>query len=86
MIIRFHGNFKKQYKKLKACERSKLRERLEIFLVDIFNPILNNHPLKGKYAGYRSININGDLRAIYKPDAKDTAIFVAVDNHSNLYR
>lgn len=86
MIIRFHRNFKKQYQKLKVGERSKLKERLEVFLTDIFNPILNNHPLKGKYAGYRSINISGDLRAIYKPDTKDTAIFVAVDSHSNLYR
>lgn len=86
MIIRFHRNFKKQYNKLKTGERSKLKERLEIFLVDTFNPILNNHPLKGKYAGYRSINISGDLRAIYKPDAKDIAIFVAIDSHSNLYR
>ncbi|MEK9174547.1 MAG: type II toxin-antitoxin system RelE/ParE family toxin [Patescibacteria group bacterium] len=86
MIIRFHRNFKKQSRKLKAGERFRLKERLELFLADIFNPILNNHPLKGKYTGYRSINIGGDLRAVYKQDEKDTAIFVTIDSHSNLYR
>ncbi len=86
MIIRFHRNFKKQFQKLKANERFKLKDRLELFLVDIFNPVLNNHPLKGKYTGYRNLNIGGDLRAIYKQEAKDTAIFVAVDNHNHLYR
>ncbi|MDP3764709.1 MAG: type II toxin-antitoxin system RelE/ParE family toxin [bacterium] len=86
MIILFHRNFKKQFQKLKAGEKSKLKERLELFLVDIFNPSLNNHPLKGKYAGYRSINISGDLRAIYKQNTKDAAIFVAVDSHNHLYQ
>ncbi|MEK7564713.1 MAG: type II toxin-antitoxin system mRNA interferase toxin, RelE/StbE family [Patescibacteria group bacterium] len=86
MIIRFHRNFEKQFQKLKANEQSKLKERLTIFLLDIFNPILNNHPLEGKYASYRSINISGDLRAIYKQDTKDVAIFVAVNSHSHLYR
>lgn len=86
MIIRFHRNFQKQSRKLKAGERSKLKERLELFMADAFNPILNNHPLKGKYTSYRSINISGDLRAVYKQGTQDTATFVAVDSHSNLYR
>ncbi len=86
MIIRFHRNFEKQFKKLKTNEQSKLKERLEVFLLDAFNPILNNHPLKGKYVGYRSINITGDLRAIYKQNTKDIAVFVAVNSHSYLYR
>lgn len=84
MIIRLHKNFEKQYKKLKKSEKDKFKERINIFLTDEFNPILNNHPLKGKYEGYRSINVTGDLRAIYKR-AENQAIFVAVNSHSNLY-
>ncbi len=84
MKIRFHRNFEKQYKKLRTNEKEKTKERLDLFIQDEFNPILNNHPLRGKYKGYRSINIAGDLRAIYKY-ASDTRIFVAVDTHSNLY-
>lgn len=86
MRIRFHGNFENQYKKLKTGEKGKTQERLELFLKDAFHPILNNHSLKGKYLDYRSINITGDLRAIYKFIDNDNVIFVAIDSHSNLYR
>ena len=86
MIIRFHKNFEKQFKKLQKSEKEKFKQRADIFLKDEFNPILNNHPLKGEYLGYRSINITGDLRAIYKPKGRDVMIFVAIDTHSNLYK
>ncbi|MBI5452268.1 type II toxin-antitoxin system mRNA interferase toxin, RelE/StbE family [Candidatus Gottesmanbacteria bacterium] len=85
MKIRFHKNFNKQYTKLKSSEKKKIQARLQLFLQNPYNPLLNNHPLKGKYLDYRSINITGDLRAIYKYIAEDECIFVAVDTHSNLY-
>lgn len=85
MKIKFHRNFEKQYKKLKINEKKKTKERLALFLQDEFNPILNNHPLKGKYQGYRSINVAGDLRAIYKRLSTDAVAFIAVDTHHNLY-
>ncbi|MBL7141874.1 type II toxin-antitoxin system mRNA interferase toxin, RelE/StbE family [Patescibacteria group bacterium] len=85
MKIRFHKNFEKQYKKLKKKEQEKVCERLELFLKNPFNSRLNNHPLKGKYTDYRSINITGDLRAIYKFISEEECIFVVIDSHSNLY-
>ena len=85
MTLRFHRTFEKQYKKLRENEKKRLKERLALFLTDEFNPLLNNHPLRGKHQGYRSINITGDLRAVYKFQEPDTRIFVAVDTHSNLY-
>lgn len=84
MIVRLHKNFEKKYKKLKKSEKDKFQERINIFLTDEFNPILNNHPLKGKYEGYRSVNVTGDLRAIYKRE-ENLAIFVTINSHSNLY-
>lgn len=85
MIVRFHRDFEKRYKKLKAGEKNKFKKRLKIFLQDEFNSILNNHPLKGKYKGYRSINITGDLRAVYKRINKKAVVFAVIDTHSNLY-
>ncbi|MCX6789210.1 MAG: type II toxin-antitoxin system mRNA interferase toxin, RelE/StbE family [Candidatus Gribaldobacteria bacterium] len=85
MKVFFHKNFDKQFSKLRANEKKKVQERLQLFLENPFNPILENHPLKGKYTDYRSINITGDLRAIYKFLSDNEAIFVAVDTHSNLY-
>ena len=86
MRAHFHRNFERRYEKLRAGEKQKLKERLNIFLQDEFDPILNNHPLQGKYQGYRSINVTGDLRTLYKKINKDTAVFVVIDTHSNLYR
>jgi len=85
MIIRFHRNFEKDYWRASAKIKLKFKERLELFSEDEFSSVLNNHPLKGGFAGYRSINITGDIRAIYKKT--DTAvIFVALDSHGKLYR
>ncbi|MFH1462659.1 MAG: type II toxin-antitoxin system mRNA interferase toxin, RelE/StbE family [bacterium] len=86
MKIRFHRNFERQYKRLRKNEKARVRERLALFLQDEFNAVLNNHPLRGSYKGYRSINIAGDLRAIYKHQDLNVRIFVAIDTHSNLYK
>lgn len=83
MVVRFHKDFIKNSNKL-TLQKNKLTQRLKLFGQDEFNPILNNHSLRGKYQGYRSINITGDLRAIFKRD-EVSAIFVTIDSHSNLY-
>lgn len=86
MNTRFHKNFEKQYKRLQKREKNRFKEKIQIFFKDEFDPILNNHPLKGKYKGYRSINVTGDLRAVYKRLVRDRAVFIAIDKHSNLYK
>lgn len=85
MVIRFHKDFVKNSNKLTLKQKNKLTKRLKLFGQDEFNPILNNHSLKGKYQNLRSINITGDLRAVYQKIGED-AIFVAIDSHSNLYK
>ncbi len=85
MKIRFHKNFEKQYKRLNKKEQERARKRLELFLEDPFNSQLNNHPLRGKYTDYRSVNITGDLRAIYKFINENECLFITIDSHSNLY-
>lgn len=91
MIVHLHKNFLKRYKKLTESQKNKFKERRNLFLRDEFNPILNNHALSGKYAGYRSINVTGDLRVLYKQSfstnkrESNVVIFVTIDTHSNLY-
>ena len=84
MKISFHRGFTKGFKKNNVKTQKKFQERLIIFEKDEFNPILNNHALTGKYKGYRSINVTGDLRAVFKED-DDQVLFVKIDSHSNLY-
>lgn len=85
MRVVFHDRFKKDYKKLKKSEQERFDNRLRIFLESQFHPILKNHPLHGKYDGYRSINVGGDLRAIYETPEKGVAYFIALDTHNKLY-
>ena len=84
MAVIYHKRFIKKSQNLTKKEQQKLTERLKIFGQDESHPLLNNHALKGKYLGFRSINISGDLRAIYKQQG-DSIIFVTIDIHSNLY-
>jgi addiction module RelE/StbE family toxin len=86
MILIYHSKFKKKYSKLRTNEKQKFKERRNLFLVNPFDPILNNHALNGKYLGYRSINIGGDLRAVFKMLKQNLSIFADLDTHSNLYK
>ena len=85
MRVFTHRDFDRRVKKLKLNEKTKLKQRLALFMVDPDNPVLNNHALKGRYGGYYSINATGDLRALYKLLRKDAVLFVIIDTHSNLY-
>ena len=85
MKIKLHKNFLKQYQRLRKNEKKRFQERRDLFLQDEFDPILNNHSLRGKYLGCRSINVTGDLRIIYRKNSTMEIIFVTIDSHSNLY-
>jgi len=50
-----------------------------------FDPVLHNHALQGRWKGYRSVNITGDYRLIYRELSPETIVFVTIDTHSNLY-
>ncbi len=73
--VGFSGSGLALFKKLPLKVKNQFKERQLLFEKDQFNPILNNHPLKGKYQGYRSINIAGDMRVIFEKENQNI-IFV----------
>jgi addiction module RelE/StbE family toxin len=81
----FSKYFKKRFKKLSVSVRTTFQERLDLFLSEPFHPLLHNHPLYGKYSQYRSINITGDIRAVFK-QYEDLARFEGIGTHSELYK
>lgn len=85
MTIQYTSTFKKQYKKLPQKFQSQFNERLHLFLTDSTNPKLRLHPLIGKFTGYWSMNINGDIRAIYLMRNEEIIIFALIGSHSQLY-
>ena len=84
MRISYSKNFIKKSKKLDKRIRDMVYERIELFSKDPYNSELNNHPLKGKYKNYRSINITGDYRALYLT-YDNLIVFDIVNTHSELY-
>ena len=85
MHIQFHRNFKKAYKKLPVRVQKQCDARIVLFMEDEYHPVLRNHVLAGKYRDYRSIDITGDVRALYQQIDETTALFVIVGTHSMLY-
>lgn len=80
-----HKDFTKQLKKQSLKIKNKVQDRFLLFMYNPISPILNNHALIGKWRGYRSINITGDIRAIYKQTDDNAAVFIALGTHGELY-
>ncbi len=85
MTIQYMPKFKKQYQKLPKKFQEQFDERVELFTIDPTNPRLRVHPLQGGFAGYWSMNVNGDLRALYTMRGEDVIIFALIGSHSELY-
>ena len=84
MIIKTTKHFDKQYAKLSPKIKHQFNIRLTIFIVDPFDATLRNHALQGRYLGYRSIDISGDVRALYTTRGEVVIIFGFIGTHSQL--
>jgi len=87
MEVKFSRKFSKKYNKAPVKVKQAFEGRLKIFLKDKFHPLLNNHPLGGKFKGNRSINVTGDWRAIFREFRSGKLIyFDIIGTHSQLYK
>jgi len=87
--IDYSRKFVKSLKRSPLKVKKNTRKRIGLFARDPFNPRLNNHKLRGRYRKYRSINITGDLRALYSErmiKGKRTVVFEVLGTHSELYK
>jgi addiction module RelE/StbE family toxin len=84
MKISYTKNFIKKSQKLNIKSRQQLLEKIELFTQNPLHSSLRNHRLAGKYKDYRSINVTGDIRALYLQKDNE-AIFDAIGTHSQLY-
>ncbi len=84
MRVDYSRNFKKQYQTLPKTIREKFKMRLKILLENRNNPQLHRHKLSGPYNNNWSINVTGDIRAVYE-QIEDVYLFSAIGSHSELY-
>lgn len=84
MNIRRTRKFEKQFAKLTPRQQQAFAKRLRLFCEDVFAEVLNNHKLHGEFADSRSINVTGNIRAIYDT-VGGTYTFTHIGTHSELY-
>ncbi len=86
MKYRRTETFAKQYRRLPKKLQDQFDERLRLFAIDATNPILRVHPLIGNYRGYWSMNVSGELRALYYYEGEIIVVFAFIGSHSQLYK
>jgi addiction module RelE/StbE family toxin len=87
MHIDFSKSFDRQFQhRLSAGQRQQALEAIELFIDQPLHKDLRNHALYGKWKGYRSISVGGDLRLHFKEISSDRVLFVAVGSHDELYK
>lgn len=83
----YSKNFLKQLERAPQPIQKAFRLRMELLIENPRHPLLRNHELQGVLLGYRSINVTGDWRAVFRILPREDAIFfVAIGTHSQLYR
>lgn len=86
MVISTTRAFDKQYSKINPNIKVAFKKRLAVFKVNPFDTTLRNHALKGKYFGFRSIDVTGDVRALYTTHGDTVILFGFIGTHSQLYK
>ena len=87
MNIDFSKSFDRQFQsRLSARQRQQAFDAIELFIDKPFHKDLRNHALYGKWKGYRSISVGGDLRLHFKEISDGRVLFEAVGSHDQLYR
>lgn len=83
MDIFLTSKFKKAYKQLPKQIKEKAKKKEKIFRQNLFNPILETHPLRGKYKNYWAFSIDKSYRVMFQfLDATKTKVaFINVGTH-----
>lgn len=84
--VLFSKRFNKQVKKLPAALQARFEAQLVLWSREPMNRKLNHHVLTGNLAGFHSINVGGDLRALYKEYDNGIVVFEKIGTHSQLYK
>lgn len=85
MEVIYHSKFLKLYSRMPVKVQRKFESSIVVFQANPFDERLRNHPLHGKWQGFRSIDITGDYRAVYLSRTSYIAEFFAIGRHSQLY-
>lgn len=84
MRLAFTPRLGRRARKLTALQRALLRAALRRFAVDLRDPVLRTHRLRGELDGYRAFTVDDDLRVLFRRDG-DVATLVSLGTHDEIY-
>jgi mRNA-degrading endonuclease YafQ of YafQ-DinJ toxin-antitoxin module len=86
--ISYSAFFKEKFKKLPEEIKTAFLDTQDLFLENPHHFLLRRHQLNRNYAGFESIDITNDYRALFKEEIKQTEIkvkFYNIGTHKELY-
>jgi len=85
MIIRYSKKFHKQYSKLPLKIQQKTKVKIRLWQDNPNDYSLRRHRLSGRTSRFYSIDITGDIRAIYEIIDDEIFLYQMIGTHSQLY-
>ena len=82
--IEFSPIFNKKLAKAPTEIKLAVRQALELFRENPHHEALRNYLLTERYAGFRSIDVTDDWRALYREE-KERIMFADLGTHEELY-
>ena len=86
--VSYSTSFKRSFKRkiVAGSEReTRLRSKIALFMNDPFDSALKTHKLSGRLKGYWSFSLEYDLRVIFYFEDAETAVFVDLGTHKEVY-
>jgi addiction module RelE/StbE family toxin len=86
--VEFSDRFERQLQDAPDEIKAVFADTLIFFALDPNHPGLRNHALTGKLAGYRSINVTEDWRAVFREEQageRNVIKFYQIGTHKDLY-
>lgn len=86
MEVELSSHFLKRARNLSTQEKQKLSQHTEWFRQNPRDPRLKNHALTGKFKGLYSFSLTYGKRVTYILIDNQTALFIDVGSHDEVYR
>jgi len=86
--LRWEDSFTKKIKKIIKSDpsfKSKLVERLELFAVNQFDPILKTHKLHGKLKNYWAFSVDYYYRILFRFNDDASVNLINIGDHDEVY-
>lgn len=77
----YSSQFEKSFKKIPKHIARLFNDKQSLFILNLFNPLLKTHRLRGKLKEYYSFSINVEYRVLFKWVRKNKILLLDIGTH-----